>query len=153
MGLILTIDTGTHSAWTLSEHGRIKDCGLVLVKHDRPLQPLPEVTGALVYIERPVYRPNEQVDPNNIITLGIKVGRFKETYLVLGNKVIEITPVDWKGSTPKDIQNARDAQALSPEETVIVQRALSRVAASHHHDIWDSVGINVWACRKVRLRK
>lgn len=115
---------------------------------------LPRSDNGLVYIEEPVHRRNgETVDPNKLIKLGIKVGRLVESYLVFGNTVETILPATWKGGTPKEIQNGRDRDALTRPELDIVVRCLVNIAPGYHNNVWDGIGILLWAMRKAGERK
>lgn len=150
MGLITAFDSGTYTGWAQCLDGKIIGCGLILVQQNRPMRDLPPtLTGGVVFIEKPVHRrQGKTVDPNNLITLGIKVGRLQETYLVFGNDVKLIVPTDWKGSVPKEIQNARDENALNVSEALTVGRAMHEVADSYRNNVWDAIGIALWASRR-----
>ncbi len=114
---------------------------------------LPAAPGGLVVIEKPIHRrEGRTVDPNKLISLGFKVGRLQETYLVLGCEVRLVWPTDWKGGTPKQIQNDRDARALTPWEEATVISALEFVAPSYQNNVWDAIGIALWAARREKDR-
>lgn len=144
--LTTTFDTGEKTGWAQGLNGRLTDCALIIVHDDRPMSGLPGSTGGRVVIEKPVHRrKGKTVDPNDMITLGIKVGRLKETYLVLGNTV-EVIPVTlWKGGTPKDIQNRRDAAKLTAEESRLVSKVMGGIADGYRNNVWDAIGIFLWA--------
>lgn len=151
--LITAFDSGTYTGWAQALNGRIICCGLVRVFPDRPMKELPASGSGLVIVEKPVHRrEGKTVDPNDLITLGIKVGRLVETYLVLGNQVRTIKPTDWKGSVPKAIQNTRDAAALDGPESVIVGRAMKTIPDSYQNNTWDAIGIALWAARREKER-
>lgn len=153
MGLITAFDSGEYTGWAQGWNGVLTGCGLTHVLGDRPMSDLPAATGGRVFVEKPVHRRRGRtVDPNKLITLGIKVGRLVETYLVLGSPVQTVIPTDWKGSTPKEIQNGRDAAALTDAETAIVSAAMRGIAASFQNNTWDAIGIYLWAARRARER-
>lgn len=150
MGLITTIDAGEHTGWAQGRDGFLISCGYVHVLPDRPLSRIPHMANGLAVIEKPVHRrEGETVDPNKMITLGIKVGRAVETYLVFGNEVRIIKPTDWKGSTPKKIQNARDQEKLTENERVIVSLSFRSIAAGYQNNVWDAIGIFLWVAQHI----
>jgi hypothetical protein len=149
VGLITAFDSGTFTGWAQCQDGQITNCGLTIVHKDQPMTRLPGSTDGLVFIEKPVNRRNgKTVDPNDLITLGIKVGRLVETYLVLGNRVRTILPTDWKGGTPKDIQNRRDWNALTGTETARLVPIFDGIAESYKNNVLDAIGIALWAARR-----
>lgn len=149
MNTILGIDPGECTGWGLLINGVLIDCGKIVVAQDQPLS-LPRGAGASVWIEKPTYRPHEQIDPNKIMTLAIKVGRLQETYLALGNRVRLITPNDWKGTVPKQIQNERDMRKLTYAEIKMVHSRLQSIPKGEHNNVWDGIGIALWAGRSER---
>jgi hypothetical protein len=153
MSLITTFDSGEFTGWAQGRNGRLLAAGLVHVFPHKPMGQLPMAQGGIVTIEKPVHRRNGRtVDPNKMITLGIKVGRLVETYLVLGNEVDVIVPSDWKGGTPKEIQNKRDQGAMTPEEMTIVGPVINAVAESYRNNVWDAIGIFFWTARRQKER-
>lgn len=151
--LITAYDSGEFTGWAQALNGTVIGCGLVHVYRDRPMGRLPDSRGGLVVIEKPNHRRHgKTVDPNDLITLGIKVGRLVETYLVLGSQVRVILPTDWKGGTPKLIQNARDEKTLTVEEARTVAYFMAAVAESYRNNVWDALGIVQWAARREKER-
>lgn len=57
-----------------------------------------------------------------------------------------VTPEDWKGQVPKEIQNERDRRALTPTELDVLTSA--PVAASKLHNVIDAVGVGLWALKR-----
>jgi hypothetical protein len=150
----LAIDPGTQMGWARSDAGRITGCGMAHVFNDTPCVGVPPCQNGVVVIEEPVFRQGGQnkVDPNDLIALGIKVGRVTEVYLVLGNKVETVTPSSWKGSTPKHIQEERTEAALDDAERAMVLETLLGVPRTYQHNVWDALGILVWKLKKENLR-
>lgn len=52
-----------------------------------------------------------------------------------------VLPEDWKGQTPKKVQNTRDRRALSPTELAVLDAA--PVAAGKLHNVIDGIGIGL----------
>lgn len=99
-------------------------------------QPSPELF-ADVLIEVPEYQRGRRVNPNDLITLALRVGRIQGRVLAAGGTVELVTPSSWKGNVPKRIHNARTLARLTPEERVIVP-------ANARHDVIDAIGIGLW---------
>ena len=151
--MITAFDSGTFTGWAQVQGGLLVSCGLVRVHSDRRMTDLPDAAGGLVIIEKPIHRrQGKTVNPNNLIALGFKVGRLQETYLVLGSKVELIWPTDWKGGTPKEIQNDRDAKALTAVESHQVRQTLATIPDSYRNNVWDAIGIALWTARRAKER-
>jgi hypothetical protein len=148
-------DTGEWSAWARSAGDRVLDCGLVHVTGDVTIVGVvPCQTRGEVWIERPIFQQGgrNEVDPNDLIMLGVKVGRIAEPYLALDNEVTLIRSTDWKGGTRKDIQENRTRASLDPVELAMVTARADAVAKSYRHNIWDAVGILIWRLKREGLR-
>ncbi len=153
MGLITAFDSGRFTGWSQFRNGFLVACGLIHVLPDRPMNGIPACFDGLVIIEKPVHRRNGKTVPvEDLISLGIKVGRLQETYLVFENKVETVWPTDWKGGTPKDIQNRRDEKALTTNEREIAYRDMLTVAEGYRNNVWDAIGIGRWAAIRERER-
>lgn len=150
----LAIDPGAELGWARSEMGRIKACGLVHVVNDAPCSTLPECEDGVVVIEEPIYRQGGQnrVDPNDLIHLGIKVGRVTEVYLSRRNKIEMVTPSTWKGSIPKHIQEERTEAELDDTERALLLQCIKGVPRTYQHNVWDAVGILIWRLKRAGLR-
>ncbi len=132
--MILAVDPGATTGWSLSLNGRIVACGIGTPPFTR--------TGIdRVVIELPQYRPHDRKDPNMLIALAIWVGRYVESAARIRVVAELITPVAWKGSVPKDIHNARVRAKLDPEEQAIV--AAVKCAKGLVNNMIDAIGINL----------
>jgi len=148
-------DTGEWSAWAQSTGATVLDCGLVHVLSNVSIVgAIPHQSSGEVWIERPIFQQGgrNEVDPNDLIVLGIKVGRIAEPYLVLDNQVHIIRSTDWKGGTPKDIQEQRTRNSLSAVELELVTQRVNAVPKTYRHNIWDAVGILIWRLKREGLR-
>jgi hypothetical protein len=56
-----------------------------------------------------------------------------------------VAPSAWKSNVDSDICVQRAQMRLSPNET---KRVALPSAKSLQHNVWDAVGINLWACRR-----
>jgi len=59
-----------------------------------------------------------------------------------------VTPQEWKGQTPKHIQQARTAAVLSTQEHDVLMRVMRDIPESKQHNVWDAVGIGLWHLRR-----
>jgi hypothetical protein len=154
MGLIGFIDPGEQSGWAAGWNGVLVGCGLIHVTKDRPLGLGLEhgITGpGKFWIEDPEFRrAQNRVDPNDLIALGRKVGRFQERLLILGFQVTLVRPSGWKGSIDKTIHHSRIAKELSRSERETVDWSMKDVAQGLRHNVWDAVCGYVWAAKKER---
>jgi hypothetical protein len=96
-----------------------------------------------VVIEKPrVYtRVKSKGDPNDLITLAIRVGEYKQYFLSLGAKVNLVWPSEWKGQQDKTLNNARTVNALSSLERNRLKGALHYVPTSKQNNVIDAIGL------------
>jgi hypothetical protein len=94
-------------------------------------------------IEKPrVYvRTKSKGDPNDLITLAIRVGEYKQYFQSLGARVNLVWPSEWKGQQDKTLNNARVVQALSPLERNRLKGALEYVPTSKQNNVIDAIGL------------
>ena len=152
--LITAFDSGAQTGWAQSTDGLVHKCGLVHVRDNRAIEGLPEQGHGTVIIEKPIHRrEGKTVDPNDLIKLGIRVGRLVETYLVFENEIITVLPSTWKGGTPKEIQNDRDwNKGLTGQERALLGPLLTQVAAGYRNNVLDAIGILLWHLKRKGLR-
>ena len=148
-------DPGQETGWAAGLDGELFGCGLVRVYKDRPLS----ISGGTpilqtkAWIEIPEFRREKnEVDPNDLIALGTKVGRIQERCLTWGYEVFLVRPSYWKGSVPKKIHHQRIRADLRPSETVVLETGLAPVAEGLQHNVLDAVGGFLWASKKEGLR-
>lgn len=151
--MLLAIDPGKDTGWALLDaDGVLVRCGL----GDPPLE------GATrVIVERPqVYKGRaSKGDPNDLITLAIQVGQYKERFLSTGRPVEEVIPHTWKGSLDPDICCRRVVASLTESERELLMLVLTPLArapvhaeltAGRRHNVIDAVGIAKWSLRRSR---
>lgn len=147
----MSVDPGNDTGWAAWESSRLARCGLCHVP-DYP--ELPFLTGLPIddlVIELPqYYGSNSQVDPNNLISLGYKVGAvigvFVAYHSLLGRKFTHaaIHSNEWKGQVPKNIHHDRELSKLDAGEKTVLQAALGKVPKGKRHDVKDAVCLGLW---------
>ncbi len=136
--ILVAIDPGIHTGWARFSHGRLSSCGL-----GTPPIAGPALAAATdVVIEKPEYRKFEKVNPNDLITLAIRVGKHAARAEAEGISVTYAKPSEWKGSVPKAIHGPRILAALSPEEKDLFDRI--ECAKSLRHNVVDAIGLGIW---------
>jgi len=129
---LTAIDPGATKGWATFTRGRLFACGLG--GHAIP--------PGLVVIERPVYRPGARVDPNDLVTLAIRVGEDKAAAERAGCTVELVEPHMWKGSVPKAIHHRRLLAALTSDERAVFDSAPG--TKTQKGNTLDAVGIGLW---------
>lgn len=128
----LAIDPGRDNGWSIYSDRWLVDCGL----GDPPLG-----IYSFIVAERPQIYERGDVDPNDIVTLAIRLGRqlgrFPESPIGL------VLPAKWKGQVPKPIHNRRVLDALSPAEEKVYLAC--GVSESKRHNVIDAIGLGKWA--------
>jgi hypothetical protein len=146
---VLAIDPGRDTGWAfLDDARRLVMCGL-----GNP----PDSIRHPVVIERPqVYRGRgSKGDPNDLITLAIQVGQYKERAERSGSKVELVLPHSWKGTVDPDILCRRVVASLSEVECAVLFRVLAplarkpmtdeHVTSGKRHNVIDAVGLAIWS--------
>lgn len=150
---ILAIDPGRDTGWCLmNEDRQLLDAGL-----GEP--PLAFVVDR-VFIERPQIYPRSKGDPNDLITLAIQVGRYKERFAARGCAVEEILPHAWKGTVDPDILCRRVWASLDAFEKGLLESVLrplarkpldiSTLTDGRRHNVIDAVGLAKWSLLRTR---
>lgn len=140
---VLAIDPGADMGWAMFESGNLTECGLA---HE-PLAPWK--SADLLVIERPQHYPGGvKCDPNDLITLAIKVGRVEA--FVSARLLLEVVPRRWKGTVPKDIIAQRVHTALrgpygsGPTQYSVFLRGVNPVPKGKQHNVIEAVGLGLW---------
>lgn len=105
-----------------------------------------------VVIEKPqVYRAAQSKgDPNDLITLAIRVGWYQEYFESRGVSVYLVTPAMWKGQVPKPVHHRRIANKLSPQEHLVVSEGMIGVPVTKQHNVMDAVGLGLFYTGRTR---
>jgi hypothetical protein len=140
---LVAIDPGRSTGWAVfTEAGSLARCGAC--DGTFPFQVSP---GVRVLIERPqVYSPrHSKGDPNDLITLAIRVGTYVERFKSQGAEVRLVLPHDWKGTIKKPIHHPRIYSRLDSAEQMEVDRGGRGLSMKAVEDMMDAVGLGVWA--------
>lgn len=137
--MLLAIDPGLDTGWAVfDDDKKLIACGLG--------QPN-ALDGAFTrdaVIERPqVYSQRlMKGDPNDLITLAIQVGQYKERLEARGAYVTLVKPHAWKGTMPKDVCNRRVLGRLAAPEMDVLEAIAA--PTSKKHNVIDAIGIGLW---------
>lgn len=147
----LAIDPGEDTGWSKWVDARLMTCGLV---HPDKYPLLPYMVGLPIddlVVELPQdYGSNRAVDPNNLISLGYKVGAivgvFAGLHYLLEHVFTQklVHPNEWKGQVPKPIHHDRHLSKLDAREKTVLQAVLKGVPKGKRHDVKDSVCLGLW---------
>jgi hypothetical protein len=139
---LLAIDPGILTGWAVFDsRGGLQACGLG--------EDFPTLSERVAVIERPqVYRASKSKgDPNDLITLAIRVGRYYERLEKAGVRVHLVLPTTWKGQVPKTIHHERIAGSMPATEVEIVRRVEKKIGKLKCENVWDAIGLGRWAAQ------
>lgn len=154
-GVLVAIDPGKKaSGYAIFIDRELKACGMAeeagdLIYHwhaypDRVCfgRSWPE----LVVMEYPkIYdRRRWKGDPNDLLPITAAGAHLAGTLHPMRFKIG--MPEDWKGQTPKKVQNVRDRGVLSLAELAVVD-AVS-LAPSKMHNVIDAIGVGLWELKR-----
>ena len=143
--MLVTIDPGKLvSGYAMFFEKKLKACGLA--KDAADILQYGVLQPGLIVMEYPkVYdRRRWKGDPNDLLPI-TAAGAFLAGVLQPTRLKI-VHPEEWKGQTPKEIQNARDQGVLSPDEVEVLESV--PVAAGKMHNVIDAVGIGLWELKR-----
>lgn len=150
---VLAIDPGldTGVSWSLSRtylaHGAadVATCGAAALgefaRHFPQGFTRDAPPTAVIEVPR-VYPEKREENPNDLITLAIRVGVYVQTLQSMRWRVLGVEPREWKGQLPKQAHHARllrDHRGLAEAVAVNVE------AESKRHNAYDAFGLLVWA--------
>lgn len=154
-GVLVSLDPGKHAVgYAIFVDRELKACGLAEnasdVIYHWHIYPERACFGRSwperVVMEIPkIYdRRRWKGNPNDLLPVAANgaliAGTLRPTHFEV------VIPEDWKGQTPKEIQNTRDQRVLSPAELAVLKAV--PVAASKLHNVIDAVGIGLWALKR-----
>ncbi len=152
--MYLAIDPGRDTGWALFRAmDQLLACGVGDPRKFGPGWPVGaghlQAAVQTVIIERPtIYTSrNMKGDPNDIVTLAIGVGEYKEYFQSRGARVSMIEPRSWKGSLPKDVHHARVWGELGDSDKNVVAESGRLVAPSKRHNMLDAIALGRGAFR------
>lgn len=138
---LIALDPGLSTGWCIADSSGIVECG---VGEQWPLTRYRNGSGV---IERPeIYNPQfMKGDPNDILTLAIRVGRYIERLDAQGIFCEEVLPKDWKGQLSKTVHHNRAKRKLTIAERSIIDAADAKIGnAKVKLDLWDAVCLALW---------
>ncbi len=140
----LAIDPGASTGWALYEGAplRLTACGVCV--------PPGLQWGAIdrVLVEHPVKYPHDNVNPNSLIKLAVRLGRVIGPLEFAGSRIDYREPAEWKGQEPKPVSHGRSWVKLSPAEQAIVLRCGKGIGAKPLLDMLDAVALGQYAIAK-----
>lgn len=150
---LVAIDAGEDSGWALFCKGQLIESGVTT--GSPPTLP-PSICLLLnenrdcskAIIEKPQAYPVSPVDSNDLITLGIVVGEWKEYLYRHGATVELVLPRTWKGTVPKRIHGKRIVATLTEEEKKVLPRRPR--AKNYDHNMLDAVGLGLWKLERTK---
>lgn len=147
MSRLIAIDPGTDTGIAVFHTGILQRA--MPIKHDHATDLIrrlvcEEQTPVAIVCEKPKIYPvqRNEIDPNDMITLAIKVGQFVETAHMLGLSITLIEPATWKRQIFWKVCNARTWQKLTPQEQNDA-RNVTAYAESIRHNVLDAIGIGL----------
>jgi hypothetical protein len=137
--ILLSIDPGAHAGQAAWRNGRLQTVGA---------SDLVAYTDVLV-VELPFAYPQNKTkcDPNDLISLAVKVGRLLERYD--GAEHVTPTPQEWNRGAKKAWTAIRVWESLDEGERAVLRTACFGVAKSYENNLIDSVGIGLWYLREI----
>lgn len=145
---VIAIDPGNDTGWACFVSGVLLTCGTdryPIFFHDPTFS-----RGARVIIEKPQGRErHSKGSQNQIIDLAIKAGELsgfykKQPWVKL---VTLVTPVEWKGSVPKEIHNRRVLAKLTEQELALLP-VRPRARNPYDHNTVDAIGLGLWLLKR-----
>lgn len=157
----ISIDPGLSTGWAVWEDNKLVECGL---GDPRELRAVLLAGIDRVFIEKPqIYRAaKSKGDPNDLITLAIRVGEYKQFFQQRHAMVTLVLPMEWKAQVPKRICANRVLRFLFNSERKIVydvpaakslELALgsdTMWARDKRNDMLDAIGIGLFGLSRAR---
>ena len=134
----LAVDPGLSTGWALlGDSGWLARCGRGQI--------FPACRFAIIELPQ-VYRPSgSPAPPDDIVTLAVRVGQYKERLEARGAKVQLVKPASWKGQVKKDVHHQRIFAKLTQIERTAARECLKGVTEKQAEDVWDAIGLAKWA--------
>lgn len=96
---------------------------------------------AVIEVPR-VYPERKDSDPNDLITLAIRVGAYVHALMPMGIVCLGVEPKRWKGQLPKAAHHAR----LTRDHPELARAVAVNVETeSKRHNAYDAFGLLMWA--------
>lgn len=154
-GLVHVFDVHGRGKERVAVHTPTEDPDLVTAAKKKPWPKRRSQPFSLVAVELPTIYPHGKGDPNDLIRLAVQVGEItndlRRSLGVLRRYVRLVEPRTWKGSRPKEVHHRQLRKQLGGELCGVVDAQLKGVAKSFKHNIWDAVGLALWAYRVAEI--
>jgi hypothetical protein len=171
---ILTIDpgysfkNGAGYAIIDDETFRLKDCGVIrpfapgLVSFlaaeeisDKLKKAWEEQVGfsydpVMLYIEFPRFHNGANINNESLLMLSYMSGIIRRDFKIPINRVCFVRPNEWKGSQNKDQTEVAVLATLDTWSKKILERELSSLPKSLHHNVFDAIGLALWGLEKFK---
>ncbi len=145
----ISIDPGASTGWALWENEELIACGACEPEQVRAcVGTLARVGVAAppiehVIVEVPQKYPNDRIDPNNLITLGVSAGIAVGMFLPA--RVRRVFPREWKAQMPKAMHHPMIYGALSLRGRAVVDVGGRGLRGKALGDLMDAVGLGLYA--------
>ncbi len=141
----LAIDPGISTGWAqLTRLGMLLACGRG--------EKFPKCERAIIELPQ-VYRASaSRARPEDLITLAIRVGQYKERLEVRGVNVQLVQPATWKGQVKKGVHHPRILTSLAPADIPALEAGLRGLSEKQAEDVWDAIGLAKWAWAHGKFR-
>lgn len=138
--MYLAIDPGLSTGWAV-----LDATGTLVALGEGESFPVHSNVGALIELPQ-VYRAGKSKgDPNNLITLAVRVGRYQERLVAAGVPTELVRPVTWKGQVPKEVHHPQVCAKLTDPERLMISSRFGRSnQKNRHEDVWDAVALAKW---------
>jgi hypothetical protein len=157
--MLLAIDPGADTGWAVFDAvRRLTLCGLYDGEKHRQIPgsaDLASISPHRLLIECPKLRPFGEKNPNAILAVARNAGEWAGRFAFFAPAEY-LTPNEWKGSTPKEIDHARTWAKLDALEQGIVDRFFTSapgragLAPSKRHNVLDAIGIGLFGVGRGR---
>jgi len=149
---VIAIDPGKDTGWAFFRRGVLTASGLIVEKdfstYYDELEALCRThwdVDMVGVVEKPrIYdRRRWKGDPNDLIDVAVKAGASAHA-LSYSSAVELVTPQEWKGQQPKNVNHAQTLVRLISEELEVLNKAKEKISLKKIHNVLDAVGIGLW---------
>lgn len=141
--MLLTVDPGKHSfGWARFDGDTLMACGMAVIDEVEGM--FGDLSGEDAIVEKPQIYTHDKMrgDPNDLIDVAITAGAVGGVLSRKGAHVAYLRPHRWKGSRPKNVDNAYTLERMRPHEKFLLERC--GVTKHKRHNVVDAIGIGLW---------
>jgi hypothetical protein len=84
-----------------------------------------------------------KIPPQDLIDLNLLAGALGDCW---------VSPTEWKGGVPREMEQARTKFHLTPEELAVVEAALKGLPKGVHKEVWSAVGIGLSVAKRAHKK-